>query len=1405
MAGAPAIEDHAADEKVPARRKRLIPIRILKGIGWILAGLLAIVVLAIAFLHTPPGRQFIVDQVSKFAPASGLRVEVGEIDGSVLWSSTLYEVKLYDANDTLFLEVPTIDLNWRPYRFFTSGLDVRHIVLTNGTLYAAPELEPGDPDAPILPDFDIRVDRFVIDNLTVAEGLLGEKRVIDFAAEADISDGLVYLDADGEFGGGDQFSALIHAEPDDNRFDLDLNWQAPAGGFLAAMVGAEEDLSINIDGDGGWTSWKGDLLAVQGGSELLNFDIYNESGQYRIVGQARPSAYLTGLPQRALGELVTLTASGTLENSVLEGDFVLRGRGVNADGEGAIDLANNAFDDFRIGLQLLDSTLFSKDIALNGLLLDGVLDGGFRDVTMPHTLSVEEIDAGGIIVTGVRQAGTLVYDGVRATIPVDAQIAQIVSGNELFDPRLVDGTLAGTIVYAGAEILSDDLAVQFQGLRARLGLNSNLENGLTKVNGPVNIANLEFDNIGFVDAAAQVRFRIGGGEPWMLRAELQGRVDEVTNSTITSLAGENIRFDGGIVMGRQRPLVFQNMDINASMLTATLDGQVDGNGTSLAGYGRHAEYGPFTVEATLAEDGPRAELVFADPLPAAGLTDVRVSLLPTENGFAIETSGGSMLGLFDGTLDLEIAENGDTAVRIERLDVADTRVSGTLNLVEGGVAGQLDVGRGGLDGTIDLAVRDGGQGFDINLVADGARFGGATPIAISSGTIDASGLIADGNTTVMGNASMRGLSYGNLFIGRLAAQAEIQNGRGTFDAALTGQRGSQFELLLNGRIAPERIAVAAEGSYAGRAISMPRRAVLTSMPDGGWQLQRSQVSYGDGYVIASGQFGGKSPLQGRIALSDMPLNIVGALSGELAIGGRISGVVDIEQGANGLPVGEARLRVDDLTRSSLLLTSQPLDIALVANLSETLLQTRAVMSDKTGADGRLQARIANLPRSGALTDRLYNGDLFGQFRFNGSAAALWRLAAIDLLDMTGDVSVAANIRGTLGDPRIRGSLEGDDLRVRSALTGTDVTGLQARGTFTGSRLALTSFAGTAPNGGRISGSGFIDLSAISATRGPQIDLRMAARNAEIVDLENMGATVTGPMRIVSNGVGGTIAGRLEATGARWRLGASEVLAQLPNVEVAEINLPPDQRPAFANQRPWSFLIDVRAPGGIEVDGMGLESEWRTENLLLRGTTDDPRVGGSVSIVPRQGFYSFAGTRFEITRGEIDFDRNMPIDPRIDLTAQTDVNGISVEVDVTGSASQPEIVFSSTPALPEEELLARLLFGGSITDLSATDALQLGAAVASLRGGGGVGPINKLRNAVGLDRLRIIPSDPALGRGTAVALGKNFGRRFYVEIITDGAGYNASELEFRVTSWLNLLATVSTIGRHQAAAEYRRDY
>ena len=97
------------------------------------------------------------------------------------------------------------------------------------------------------------------------------------------------------------------------------------------------------------------------------------------------------------------------------------------------------------------------------------------------------------------------------------------------------------------------------------------------------------------------------------------------------------------------------------------------------------------------------------------------------------------------------------------------------------------------------------------------------------------------------------------------------------------------------------------------------------------------------------------------------------------------------------------------------------------------------------------------------------------------------------------------------------------------------------------------------------------------------------------------------------------------------------------------------------------------------------------------------------------------------------------------------------------------------------------------------------SLSSLRGGAGLDPINRLRKAVGLDRLRLVPADPALNHGTALALGKRFGRRFYAEVITDGRGYNATSLEFRITSWLSLLGTVSSLGRESISAAYHKDY
>lgn len=1384
-------------------RRRGVSSRVLRWVGGALLALLALIALAVAWLHTSSGRDFIVEQIAKVAPASGLKVSVGRIEGSVLWSATLYDVEFRDANNKLFLEVPEVDLNWRPIKFLFTGLDVRHLVLTGGTLHAAPELLPGDPDAPILPDFDIRVDRLVVDDLRVAEGMLGDERMIDFQARADVRDGRVLLDANGQFGGGDRLRALIDAFPDGDRFNIDLDYRAPAGGLLATMMGAEEDVRARILGNGDWDAWNGSFVVNQGGTPIAAFRLYNREGRYKIVGQARPEDYLTGLPAAALGEVVSLAAVGTLEDSILDGTLAVRGRGIALDGEGAIDLADNAFEALQLQAILLDNQLFGPGLTLDNAVARVTLDGSFSNLAAPVELSIGELNAGGTRLIGIAQRGTVTYDGTRWTLPLDASVRRIVSGNAIADPRLVNGTLQGTLVLSGDRLLSDDLALRFPGLWANLTLRGDIARGGYALAGPVEARGIALENLGTIDAGGKIRFMIGNGVPWRLAANFTGRMPRVTNATLANVAGSNIRFDGSVVLGAGRPIVFDNTRLRASKLALTLDGSIDDARTTLAGAGRHVDYGAFTVEATLADDGPRATLVFASPLPAAGLQDVRVALEPTPDGFRIETEGQSMLGPFDGVVNLVMPAGGPVQIGIERLDVWRTSITGDLTLGEGAIVGDLRLAGGGVNGTIALLPRNGGQGFDVALTANQATFPGPTPIAINQATINASGFFADGNSTITGTVRAAGINYGTLFIGRLAANAEVINGEGSFQAALTGRRGSRFSLQLAGNVASDRIAVAARGEYAGRDIVMPRRAVLLKTEDGGWELQKSQLSFGDGFVIAEGRFGGEAPAQGRVSLAQMPLSLVDLFAGEMGLGGTVSGIIDFGTGPGGQPVGEARVMIDNLTRSGLVLSSRPIDLALVARLTANQLAARSVIQDQGQTRGRLQARI-NMPADGAFMDRIFAGDLFAQLRFQGPADALWRLAAIDLIDITGQVNVAADVRGSLANPQVRGSMAGDALRVQSQLTGTDLRQVRARGSFSGSRLNLTSFAGTAPNGGSVSGSGYVDLSGMTPGRGPRMDLRMAMRDAEVMDLATMGATVTGPMRIVSNGVGGTIAGRLHVNEARWQLGGASGPEQLPTIRTREINLPPDIAPRTAPGAAWRFLIDANAPGGVEVDGMGLDSEWSAD-IVLRGTTDNPRIGGEARVVPRQGFFSFAGVRFEITRGVIDFDENVPPDPRIDILAETEVQDLDVAVTVRGNASMPEIAFSSNPALPEEELLARMLFGDGITNLSATDALQLGAAVASLRGGGGMDPINRLRQSIGLDRLRIEPADPALDRGTAIALGKNFGRRFYAEVVTDGRGYNATELEFRVTSWLSLLASINTIGRGSAAAEYSRDY
>jgi translocation and assembly module TamB len=221
-----------------------------------------------------------------------------------------------------------------------------------------------------------------------------------------------------------------------------------------------------------------------------------------------------------------------------------------------------------------------------------------------------------------------------------------------------------------------------------------------------------------------------------------------------------------------------------------------------------------------------------------------------------------------------------------------------------------------------------------------------------------------------------------------------------------------------------------------------------------------------------------------------------------------------------------------------------------------------------------------------------------------------------------------------------------------------------------------------------------------------------------------------------------------------------------------------------------------------VTGLGLDSEWRAV-LAITGSVGEPVLTGNAVLL--DGGYEFAGRRFDLERGTIRFNGLSPPDPALDIVAAANLQGLSASIRVSGTGLKPVISFTSNPALPEDELLSRLLFGTSIANLSAPEALQLASAVAALQSGGSLDPINALRRAVGLDRLRIVAADPTIGQGTAIAAGKYITRRAFVEVITDGQGYSATRAEFQITRWLSVLSTISTIGRQSVNIRVSKDY
>jgi translocation and assembly module TamB len=1374
--------------------------RLLRGLGMVLVGLIALFLVAVWSIDTQPGHRLIADHIGKMRPSSGLRIKIGRIEGSIWRRATLRDVRLYDLKGQFF-EAPEIELDWRPFDWAHNLLNIHRVSAPLLMLDRLPKLR-SKPGGPILPGFDIHIGALQVDRLRLGQAVAGHAEMVRLAARADIRGRRAMIGLRAVSTARDRLVLDLDAEPDGNRFRLAARLNGPKNGVVAGLAGLREAIALRVGGHGTWHVWDGSAQGSLGGHRIVDLGLGVRDGRYSLGGSLAPSSLLHGKLQRLTAPRIKVLGAATLADRRLTGHLNLASPALQFAAAGTVDLGEGAFSNLALDARLLKPPALFPNMTGRDIHLHAHLDGPYGRFAFRYALASPHIAFDKTGFDNVRATGEGRWSRAPVALPIRLQAQQVTGVGTVAGGILHNLAVAGVLRIDAKTLVGQDLALNSDKLKGKLQLRIDLVTGRFDVAIAGGLARYLIPGLGIVDVLTKVTVLPGpNGVGTVIAGTGQAVVRRFDNAFLASLAGGNPRLDTRLVRTPDGIMHFSNLVLTGPAIRITGTGLRRRDGTfQFQGTGTQNSYGSFRLALDGQIDHPKVQLLLDHPVQALGLTQVTLNLDPVAEGFRFRAAGGSAAGPFQANGLIRTAPGQPTAIELADIAVTGTHGKGRLVSGPGGFSGRIDLAGGGINGFVGFAPQGAIQRIDPHLALANATIATLQPLTVRRARIDGAILLDPAGTTIDGTVRAFGLSHGAMTLARMGAEAHLRAGKGTVALTAAGAARRAFDIQANISLAPGHMTITGGGNVEGKPLRLSGPVELT-MTDSEWTLSPTRIDYADGNATVSGRFA-RGVVNIDAGLDHIPLTLLDIFNPKLGLGGYASGKFNFHHIVGTAPTGRIDVAVRGLTRSGLVLSSQPVDLGLAAVLTANGAAARAVVVSNGNIIGRAQAKLAPLAPGDDIISRLIKAPLFAQLRYAGPADTLWRLIGVETIDLSGPLSVAADIGGTPENPQISGRLSSDGARIESAVTGTVVDAIKARGSFNGSQLVIDQVSGRAGAGGSVTGRGTFTF---GAGKGLGIDLAIQAQNAVLLNRDDIGATVDGPLTLKSDGHGGTIAGDLRIERGRFRLG-SAAAAQVPRLKVVELNRPEDSDDEFAPLIPWTLDIKARASSRLMVTGLGLDSEWRAD-LVIKGAVDNPAISGRADLV--RGGYQFAGRRFDLDRGMIRFTGEAPPDPVLDITALADIQGLSATIHVTGTGLHPDINFQSTPALPEDELLSRLLFGTSITNLSAPEALQLAAAVASLRGGSGGGlnldPINAVRRAVHLDRLRILPADPTTGMRTAVAAGKNIGRRTYVELITDGAGYSATSIEFRITRWLSVLGTISTIGRESTNLRISKDY
>ncbi|MEM7521806.1 MAG: translocation/assembly module TamB domain-containing protein, partial [Pseudomonadota bacterium] len=1336
------------------------------------------------------------------------------IDGfaGALTAQASFERMTVSDDEGVWLTLEDVTLDWNRSALLRGRLEVQELTAARLDVprlpvpdnSAVPEAEAAAFRLPDLP-VSVELTTFAIGEINLGAPLFGEAAQLRLQASARLTDNLADVELTAARTDEKRGSFDIKANLDrrDQVLDLLVDLSEGREGVAARLLGLPDRpaIDLSIAGAGPLDDFTADIGLNTDGQERL-------SGEVTLAAQAprRASARPDRRVQADIGGDITALLAPRYR--AFFGDDIALRLDALIEGSGAIDFSDVSLRTQAANLQgqlRLNADNWPVFIDIDGQIAnpDGTATllplGGAATTVQSVRLAVDydaqngDAVAAGFDVTGLQTAAAdiaqarLVLDGTLQSAAgrqgaFDGEVQLTAAGLAMTDPALAQA-VGSQIVGAASVSYAEGQPVELRDLRL-----SGADYGLT---GGAVIEALETGLRTTLDAQlrAQNINRFSG---------LAGR--EITGATALALSGTVVPLSGQFDVKASgtaddiRLGIAQADAVLAGRTALILTARRNETGTRLRDVRLKNDALDFTGEADLKTETGTVEATFS-------LADVGL-VVPQYTGPVVVVGRAEQRG---GNWRIDAATEGPYGVALTARGLAtgpDALLRFTADVPEINrftptLEGPVQA-RGTLGQTPD--------GWRVEARASG-------PLGTAA-TLD--GLIAP---RIALTFDARAAELGQLVpqvTGPVAAKGTLEQRGTAYFVTSTATGPYESAAKIDGQIAPS---VALEFALTADALDRLVPQLRGSVSAEGLLEQRGAAFFVR--TQAAGPFGARADVEGIATGPDMRLDFDASIPNVQPLAPGVSGPLSargvLRQTAQGITV--------DTTASG--------PFALRA----------AVQGLVTGPSANVSFE-ASLPNMGVIVDQI-NGPL----SVTGRAAKQGNDWQIDT-DADGPAGTQANVAGRVGnggrlDLDITGraplglsspflaprDLQGQaefDLRVNgpaqlSSVTGTIVTA-GARFSAPNLRIALQDIGGivrlggnraqvdltaAGSNGGEVRAAG-----AITLTPALPADVQIGLGNLVVIDPRLYRTLVNGALRVAGPLRGGAaISGQVDV---------GETTVNVPSTgltsigDIPAINHIGATRPVMSTRRKagvdeqaageaeagsagatFGLNIAVNAPNRIFVRGRGLDAELGGA-LRLTGTTRRVISAGRFDLL--RGRLDILGKRFDLREGAVQFQGDLV--PYIRFVTATSTSTGEVRVVVDGPVDAPEVTFEATPDAPQDEVLAQLLFGRNISQISPLQALQLANAVATLAGRGGVSVIANLRQGFGLDDLDVTTNDDGT---TAVRAGKYISENVYTDVTAASDGTGEISLNLDITPNLTGKATVGSDGNSGVGIFFEKDY